>query len=122
LQFGGNIRKIRLLKNIKQQTIAKQLGISIQAYSKIERNDSKVSESRLMQISLILKVEVNIIKNFDEEKYLFSLQKNIDPTNTKEVLPSIDNKQSVNELINTLPKLIETMTTLLKNLNNQVCL
>ena len=75
-----------------------------------------------MQISLILKVEVNIIKNFDEEKYLFSLQKNIDPTNTKEVLPSIDNKQSVNELINTLPKLIETMTTLLKNLNNQVCL
>ncbi len=47
-----------------------QLEISLSAYSKIERNESEVSYSRLEQISNILQVPIHGIIQFDEKVLL----------------------------------------------------
>jgi transcriptional regulator with XRE-family HTH domain len=49
---GENLRQLRMLKGIKQEVIAKQLGISQPAYCKLERA-STLSERRL---ELVLEV------------------------------------------------------------------
>lgn len=46
---GTNIRKIRLLKGLNQKGIATRLGISQQAYSKIEKQ-TKIPEARIMTL------------------------------------------------------------------------
>lgn len=46
---GENIRNLRLLKGFKQSSVAKKLGITQQAYSKLEAG-AAVSESKAMEI------------------------------------------------------------------------
>jgi transcriptional regulator with XRE-family HTH domain len=59
----ANIRKIREFRNYTQDYLAAKLGISQNAYSKIELGYSNITLSRLIEISEILEVElVNIIK------------------------------------------------------------
>lgn len=46
---GENIRSLRLLKRFKQSLAAKKLGITQQAYSKLEAS-AAVSESKIIEI------------------------------------------------------------------------
>jgi transcriptional regulator with XRE-family HTH domain len=62
---AGNIRKIREFKNYTQDYLAAKLGISQNAYSKIELGYSKLTLERLFQISSILEVEVVELISFD---------------------------------------------------------
>lgn len=70
MNIGQNIRKVRELKNLTQSYIARQLGISVAAYSKIERNKTNVSLQRLQQIADILGTETTAILNFNEQEVL----------------------------------------------------
>lgn len=63
-----NIKKIRELKNVTQEYLANELGISIRAYSKIETGETKLTVERINQISIILKVVPEEILAFDESK------------------------------------------------------
>lgn len=65
MDTGSNIRKIRELKNITQEFIANELGISTRAYSKIETSETQLSVNRLFEISKIINVPVNEILDFD---------------------------------------------------------
>ena len=56
--LGDKIRYFRNLKNWNQEEIAHRLNISLPAYSKIERNITDVSFSRLNQISKVLGITV----------------------------------------------------------------
>lgn len=75
--IGTKIRKLRELRNLKQETMAELLGISQTAYSKIERDEIEVSQERLEQIAKALDVSVQDILSFDE-KIFFNLIHNQD--------------------------------------------
>ncbi len=53
-----NIRKIRAFRNYTQDYLAAKLGISQNAYSKIELGYSKLTLERTFQIAIILDVEM----------------------------------------------------------------
>lgn len=65
LNIGENIKKFRELKNMTREEMADNLGLSVSAYGKIERNETEVTISRLQQIAEILKVDLAQILNFD---------------------------------------------------------
>lgn len=50
------LKKIREERHYTQEYIAKKLGISIRAYSKIERGETQLTINRLKEISAILNV------------------------------------------------------------------
>lgn len=57
---------MRELRNMKQETLAAELGVTQQAISKIEQNE-EVEDSTLEKIAKVLGVSAEIIKNFSEE-------------------------------------------------------
>lgn len=73
MTLGEKIRKIRILRDLKQETIAEKLGITPQAYSKLEREDTKMDKERLNQIASILGVTVEGLEKFDDKHLLINL-------------------------------------------------
>ena len=63
-----NIRNIRELKDITQEHIATQLGISTRAYSRIETGETQLTINRLNEISKILNVTPQEVIGFDEKQ------------------------------------------------------
>jgi DNA-binding XRE family transcriptional regulator len=72
MKIGKNIRKIRDMKGFSQDYMAMELGISPQAYSKIERERTKLDLHRLNLIAKLLDVEPKDIMDFDEDDILSS--------------------------------------------------
>ncbi len=64
-KVNEKIRQIRELKNLAQEYIAKELGLSIRAYSKIESGETQLTINRLNEISKILNVAPQEILGFD---------------------------------------------------------
>ena len=62
------IKQIRELKNLTQEYIANQLGLSIRAYSKIETGETQLTINRLNEISSILGVEPLEVLGFDDKQ------------------------------------------------------
>jgi len=56
---ADRIRDNRLKKNISQDYIAKKLGISQKAYSKIENNETRLNVESLATIAEIMEIPVN---------------------------------------------------------------
>jgi len=77
--IGTKIRKLRELKGFKQEYMADQLGISVGAYSKLERDETEVSHERLQQIAKVFDLSVPDILSFDE-KLIFNVMHNKDGT------------------------------------------
>ena len=65
---AANIKKMRIYRNYTQDYLAAKLGISQNAYSKIELGYSNITISRLAKVSEILEVEIMDIINADQEK------------------------------------------------------
>jgi transcriptional regulator with XRE-family HTH domain len=65
-KVAERIRITRLSKGLSQQNIADDLGITVAAYSNIERGVTDVSVSRVYQIATIL--QVNPFSLFVEQK------------------------------------------------------
>lgn len=74
-EIGQKIRKVRELKNFKQEYVAGLLGISAVAYGKIERGDTDVKMSRLVQLAEIFEVSLDQLLLFDEKR-VFNLYNN----------------------------------------------
>jgi transcriptional regulator with XRE-family HTH domain len=72
MRLGDKIKKIRDLKGLKQEELATLLNISPQAYSKIERNETKLDMERLKQIADIFGVSVEAIEQFDDKNLFFN--------------------------------------------------
>lgn len=60
-----NLKRIRLAKGITQLHIAKKLGISNMAYSRMENGETKIDVERLRVIAILLGIDVNIF--FDKQ-------------------------------------------------------
>lgn len=65
-KIGENLRKIREIKGIKQESVAKQLGITTNGYGKIERGETTLNIKRLEEIAEILGINALDIMQFDE--------------------------------------------------------
>ena len=62
--IGENIRKIRILLDVKQAVMAKMLNLSVNFYGKIERNEVEIKPERLIEIAKIFEVDLKYIVNF----------------------------------------------------------
>src|SRR6185437_10301124 len=64
--LGQKIKKLRELKNLTQEHLATELGLSQSAYSKIETGEVDVPYSRLEQIAKVLELKPEDIITFNE--------------------------------------------------------
>lgn len=86
IHIGRKISRIRELRNMKQETLASELGVSQQAISKIELS-AEVEDSTLEKIAKVLGVTAEGIKHFTEESVFnninnfhdHSIQNNFNP-------------------------------------------
>lgn len=62
------IKQIREIKNLSQEYIANEVGITVRGYSKIESGETKLSIDRLNDISKALEVPPLEILGFDEKQ------------------------------------------------------
>lgn len=61
--YGTKIRLIRTSRGMNQEEVAKKLGILQNAYSKIETNQSKVSDAMVEKLAAIFGVSAEDIKS-----------------------------------------------------------
>jgi transcriptional regulator with XRE-family HTH domain len=66
MKIGEKIRKIREMKGLSQEYLARQLNITPQAFGKIEREETSLDFKRLEDIAKLLGVNPLDIVNFDE--------------------------------------------------------
>lgn len=78
---GRNIKRIREMLGIKQETLAAELDISQQSVSLLEQKET-VDPGLLEQVAKVLNVPVEAIKNFSEESVIYNIQHNHDGSNT----------------------------------------
>lgn len=71
------IKQIRELKNLTQEYVSSQLGLSVRAYSKIESGETQLTINRLKEISSILKIDPIEILGFNV-KSIFNVHHNSD--------------------------------------------
>lgn len=101
------IRQIRELKNITQEHIAQQLGISTRAYSKIESGETQLTIQRVNEISRVLDVDPMDLLGFDGKK-IFNIYNSHDINNIKHV--------------NLPEKLMEQYEKTIRSLENEITL
>ena len=63
---GIKIKKVREIKNIEQEYMAKQLGISINSYRRYEQLEANITPDLLRQIAEVLDVSPAQIEGFNE--------------------------------------------------------
>lgn len=72
---GSVIRQFRELRNYSQEYIAGKMGISQNAYSKIENGITQLTVSHVRQISIILEVSImDLLKDDFEIRHGVSMQ------------------------------------------------
>ena len=106
---GRNIQKIRVYFGIKQDALAKDLGMSQQSISKIEQQE-EIEETLLLKISDILGVSPEVIRNFDEEKTIYNINNNSFRDNTFE-----EGASAIAQQFNPVEKIVELYERLLKS-------
>lgn len=72
---GNKIRKVREIKNISQNYVARHLGITQAAYSNIENGKTKIDKNKLSRIASALDVITEVIIKFDADTALNAYQK-----------------------------------------------
>ena len=63
---GNKLRLLREFRNYSQEYVAKKLGITQNAYSRVENNQTKITADRLHQLAQILSVPVTELVSNDE--------------------------------------------------------
>ncbi len=77
IHMGRNVKRFREWKNISQEDLAFELNVTQQSVSLIEQKET-IDDGLLEQISKVLKVPVEAIKNFDPEQAICNIQNNYD--------------------------------------------
>ena len=97
--IGRKVERIRTLKGIKQDDLADKIGVSQSTMSKLEKSAS-IDDVKLKLIADALEVNVEAIKNFNEDAAINNIQNNYDS--------AVVNSQ-INYQYNPLDKLVEIM-------------
>lgn len=118
--LGDKIKKIRDLKGMTQEDIASILNISSQAYSKIERNETKIDEKRLEQIANALDVPSETIRKFDESNFFISNLKECENSQSLGMMNTVNNYYYSDNAIPILENLIEQQKQQLKQQSDEI--
>ena len=120
-QVAEKIRLERLRLNLSQQNMADELGITVAAYSNLERGVTEISINRLLKIAELLKVPISVFLSVETE--------NINPKNDT-TSPSISDKyisqqlylviQEVKHLNDEMKKMKEQLESLSKKKNKKL--
>jgi len=110
-----NIRNIRELKDITQEHVATQLGISTRAYSRIETGETQLTINRLSDISRILGVQPQEILGFDKNMIF-----NNNPTNSKVNHYTAYNNTEIEQVKQLYEKLLEEKERVINLLQAQL--
>jgi transcriptional regulator with XRE-family HTH domain len=81
-EIGGRIKIARISRNLSQDSIAEDLGISVSAYSNMERGVVDITVNRIISVSEILKIKwfyLLGIAGYTEMDFEKSLQVLADP-------------------------------------------
>jgi len=110
------VKKTRYEKNYSQDHIAKKLGITQKAYSKIENNETKLNVDTLTQIAEILEVDVASFFSSNEKPILNDFSTRTGGDNVIYKNNSIEKIEELyKEIIKAKDSEIETLKALLKN-------
>lgn len=103
-----NLIKIRESKDISQDYVANELGITQSAYAKLESNTNNISLQKLIEICEIIEIDILnlIIENL-------ILPKGIDSNNIDKFICDIQNENNI--LLNNSQKLQDKYIKLLEN-------
>lgn len=71
LDIGNKIRILREIKGISKKEVAINLGISQQAYQKIENGQTKITIDKIQNIANTLNMDFDHLINFNPSNYLF---------------------------------------------------
>lgn len=72
---GRNVKRIREMLGVKQESLASELGMNQQKISLLEQKET-IEPDILQEIASALKVPVEAIKNFDEERTIYNISCN----------------------------------------------
>lgn len=102
------IRNLRELKNLTQEYMAEQLGITQAGYSKIESGATKLTYNKIEEISKVLGVQTEELLAFDSQKYFNSFN-NVKGSNNGSVTIKVEDgdiKSLYEDKIRLLEKLL----------------
>lgn len=106
VKVGPNIKFLRNLKGLKQETVAIELGISQAEYSLIENSDI-IDDEIITQIAKILNVTAEVIKEFNESQAFYSIENKVDNTTITE------NAHGIHQVFSPIEKVVELYERLL---------
>jgi len=121
LNLGNKIKMLREIKGFSQEAIALEIGLSQQAFQKIETGVSKISIERANKIAKSLELDLESLLNFQPNNYLNNCtQSGIINTNhlsSEEVIEKYE--KQVNFLRKEIEFLREQNIELLKMMNEK---
>lgn len=113
MDIYSNIRKKREDKKYSQEYIASKLGMSQNAYSRIEQGLAKIYIDRLIQIAEVLETTVTDLIDT-------SPKQTVNITNNQTVNGNVTNNTSVEEMKAFYEKLIQEKENSIKSKNEQI--
>jgi transcriptional regulator with XRE-family HTH domain len=66
IHYGSNVRRLRYLLGIKQETIAEEIKMTQQNFSKLEQKE-EIDDVTLEKIAKVMKISPEVIRNFNED-------------------------------------------------------
>lgn len=117
MSIGNNIKKLRELRNFTQVHMSEKLDMSIAGYSKIERDETDLSVSRLEEIAKILETDMISILQLDPSK-IFNINQQHGTSDIQSGYVGLQknfDKQAIAMLVDQLKKENEFLKELLKS-------
>jgi transcriptional regulator with XRE-family HTH domain len=111
---ADRLKKVRLEKNITQDFLAKKLGVTQKAYSKIENNETKLNVEVLSRIAELLNVPIETFFNNSQQPVLNDFSSRTGGDN-------VIYKNTSSEKIEALyTKLLEAKNQVIMSKNNEI--
>lgn len=111
---GQNIQRLRVYFGVKQETLAKDLGISQAAVSTIEQQEI-IEPDMLKKISEVIGISPEFIENFDIERAIYNINNYNYPDAT-----ITEGSTAIVQQINPIEKIVELYERLLKSEREKV--
>jgi transcriptional regulator with XRE-family HTH domain len=110
---GRNVKRIREILGIKQETLAFDLGISQQAISALEQKEA-LDKEMLEKVANALKISPDAIRNFNEEGVINNISCDFNDHSSNNV--------NYNYNFNPIDKIVELYDTLLQSEREKIAL
>ena len=89
---GRNVKRIREILKVKQSSLAHDLGSEWNQKKVSQLEDKETIDDKLMEeIAAALKVPVEVIKNFDDERAVMNIQNNYEGSNPNSAYVNTNN-------------------------------